>query len=320
MLAKAACDWGAPPRAPPRPRPRAEKKLFSSGRRARLMSRICSTSVARFSASSHVVKVSSSILRYTWEGMPLRYLSRSSRSPYPERSAGPLNSTENSAAAAVKAASFRNGVVTPCTPICTDFCHHIGVGGGASRSPCRGWLQGRTLSALGGTEDAAGAEAAVVALRWSDYEGSECASGLAAETALKALKEARVWREISSRLTWTGDSLGKAGGGGDRARVPRGRSRCKGASRTERMLRSSDRFVAGVILRDRLGCPIGARLLFASVDDSLRAVWNVDVDEILRVECVNLALTGSHNGWGKDGEEPKPRVCEDKYRPLKCRY
>ncbi|OSX58494.1 hypothetical protein POSPLADRAFT_1153585, partial [Postia placenta MAD-698-R-SB12] len=34
----------------------------------------------------------------------------------------------------------------------------------------------------------------------------------------------------------------------------------------------------------------------------LRAVWDVDIDEILGVECVDLALTGSHNGWGEDGE------------------
>ncbi|OSX56360.1 hypothetical protein POSPLADRAFT_1105839, partial [Postia placenta MAD-698-R-SB12] len=34
----------------------------------------------------------------------------------------------------------------------------------------------------------------------------------------------------------------------------------------------------------------------------LRAVWDVGVDEVLRVECVNLALTGSHVGWGEDGE------------------
>ncbi|EED82926.1 predicted protein [Postia placenta Mad-698-R] len=36
--------------------------------------------------------------------------------------------------------------------------------------------------------------------------------------------------------------------------------------------------------------------------DSLRAIWDVDVDEVLRVECVNLALTGNHDGWGEDGE------------------
>ncbi|EED77176.1 predicted protein, partial [Postia placenta Mad-698-R] len=34
----------------------------------------------------------------------------------------------------------------------------------------------------------------------------------------------------------------------------------------------------------------------------LTAIWDVDVDEVLRVEGMNLALTGSHNGWGKDGE------------------
>ncbi|OSX55942.1 hypothetical protein POSPLADRAFT_1153888, partial [Postia placenta MAD-698-R-SB12] len=55
-------------------------------------------------------------------------------------------------------------------------------------------------------------------------------------------------------------------------------------------------------------------------EDSLRAVWDVDVDEVLGVECVDLALAGSHDGWGEEGEEPKPRVREDKYRPLKCRY
>ncbi|OSX58313.1 hypothetical protein POSPLADRAFT_1154347, partial [Postia placenta MAD-698-R-SB12] len=54
-------------------------------------------------------------------------------------------------------------------------------------------------------------------------------------------------------------------------------------------------------------------------EDSLRAVWDVDVDEVLGVECVDLALAGSHDGWGEDGEEPSPRVREDKHRPLKCR-
>ncbi|OSX63908.1 hypothetical protein POSPLADRAFT_1138627, partial [Postia placenta MAD-698-R-SB12] len=33
-----------------------------------------------------------------------------------------------------------------------------------------------------------------------------------------------------------------------------------------------------------------------------RAVWDVDVDEVLGVECMDLALAGSHVGWGKDGE------------------
>ncbi|KAF9800131.1 hypothetical protein IEO21_10437 [Rhodonia placenta] len=41
----------------------AKKKLFNSGQRARPMSSCCLTSVARLSASSHMVKVSSSILR-----------------------------------------------------------------------------------------------------------------------------------------------------------------------------------------------------------------------------------------------------------------
>ncbi|OSX61024.1 hypothetical protein POSPLADRAFT_1146063 [Postia placenta MAD-698-R-SB12] len=89
------------------------------------MSSICSTSVARLSASSHMVNVSSSILQ----------------SPYPEQSAGPLNSAENSAAslasstcaaaslsrlpkqalsAVAKATSFAKGVMIPWVPNCTD--------------------------------------------------------------------------------------------------------------------------------------------------------------------------------------------------------
>ncbi|OSX63832.1 hypothetical protein POSPLADRAFT_1137010, partial [Postia placenta MAD-698-R-SB12] len=34
----------------------------------------------------------------------------------------------------------------------------------------------------------------------------------------------------------------------------------------------------------------------------VRTVWDVDVDKVLRVECVNEALTGSHVGWGEDRE------------------
>ncbi|OSX61898.1 hypothetical protein POSPLADRAFT_1116312, partial [Postia placenta MAD-698-R-SB12] len=129
----------------------------------------------------------------------------------------------------------------------------------------------------------------------------------------------RVWREISSSLTGLGDSLGKAGGRGDRARVPRGRSRCEGASGSKRVLRSSDRLVTRVIFLDRSGCPIWARLLLATVEDSLRAVWDVDVDEVLGVECVDLALAGSHDEWGEDGKVRVLRKAVDKHRPLKCR-
>lgn len=60
--------------------------------------------------------------------------------------------------------------------------------------------------------------------------------------------------------------------------------------------------VTRVIFLDRSGCLIWARLLLAMVEDSLRAVWDVDVDEILRVECMDLALAGSHAGWGEEGE------------------
>ncbi|OSX64389.1 hypothetical protein POSPLADRAFT_1105743, partial [Postia placenta MAD-698-R-SB12] len=103
----------------------------------------------------------------------------------------------------------------------------------------------------------------------------------------------RVWREISSRLTWTGnDSLRKSGAGGDRARMLRGGARREGAAGTEWVLSPSDCLVARVIFLNRSGCPIWARLLLAAVEGSLRAVYDVDVDEILKVEGVNLALTG----------------------------
>ncbi|OSX58436.1 hypothetical protein POSPLADRAFT_1152801, partial [Postia placenta MAD-698-R-SB12] len=51
---------------------------------------------------------------------------------------------------------------------------------------------------------------------------------------------------------------------------------------------------------DLLVLHLGRRRQFE--EDSLRAVWDVDVNEILRVEGVNLALTGSHDGWGEDEE------------------
>ncbi|OSX58090.1 hypothetical protein POSPLADRAFT_1116074, partial [Postia placenta MAD-698-R-SB12] len=78
--------------------------------------------------------------------------------------------------------------------------------------------------------------------------------------------------------------------------------RREGATGTEWVLSPFDCLVVRVILLNRSGCPIWARLLLAMVDDSLRAICDINVDEVLRVECVNLALTGSHDGWGEDGE------------------
>ncbi|OSX64462.1 hypothetical protein POSPLADRAFT_1138242, partial [Postia placenta MAD-698-R-SB12] len=200
------------------------------------------------------------------------------------------------------------------------FCRRIGGGGGASTSPCRGRLRGTTLSALGGTEDVAGAEAAVVALRWSNFERSECSSGLLAESAVKAPKKVRrrgyvrqglltlllhshspqaqalaqdlegdlLALDLDRRRQFEGDgSWGRQGENAARQIETRGCCGDRGAR---------------VILLDRSGCPIGARLLLATIEDSLRAIWDVDVDEILGVECVDLALTSSHGGWGEDGE------------------
>ncbi|OSX55749.1 hypothetical protein POSPLADRAFT_1163409, partial [Postia placenta MAD-698-R-SB12] len=231
MLAEAPCDRGAPLHAPPCPRPQAEKKLFNSGRRARLMSRICLTSVARFSASCHMVKVSSLILRYTQEGMPLRYLSRSSRSPYLEWSAGPLNNVENSAALHLCSGGIVE-IAKASLKRCKEGCF-VGEGGCCSLDPsldsskleedgggpglhitieetegdlnfkfdgrerrvdCPGaWV--RTLLATRGTKACLRAKTAVVTVRRANFDWSECASSLAAATAVEATEE--VW--------WRGD-------------------------------------------------------------------------------------------------------------------
>ncbi|OSX66196.1 hypothetical protein POSPLADRAFT_1132869, partial [Postia placenta MAD-698-R-SB12] len=103
--------------------------------------------------------------------------------------------------------------------------------------------------------------------------------------------------------------------GGDRARMPRGGSECKGAVGAERMLGPSDGLVTLIILLNRSRRVIRAQLLFAGDDESKRTVSEVDVDEVLGVEGVNKALTCSHVGWGKDGEaglytgEDEGRLC-----------
>lgn len=68
------------------------------------------------------------------------------------------------------------------------------------------------------------------------------------------------------------------------------------------MLHPLDRFVAQIVLVDRSRCPIWARLLLVGEDEGGRTIWNINIDEVLRVEGVNKALTGSHVGWGKDRE------------------
>ncbi|EED84940.1 predicted protein [Postia placenta Mad-698-R] len=144
--------------------------------------------------------------------------------------------------------------------------------GGASGSPCRGRSRERTLSAAGGTEDGAGVEAAVVSLRWSDFEGSECASGLTAATAVKALEEAQRRGHAQALVQdLEGDLLAL-----DLDRRQFGE--------------------ALVILLDRSRRAIGTWLLLAAEDESRRTVSEVDVEEVLGVEGVNKALTHSHDG------------------------
>ncbi|EED80963.1 predicted protein [Postia placenta Mad-698-R] len=194
------------------------------------------------------------------------------------------------------------------------FCHHIGGGEGASGSPCQGRLREKTLSAPGGTEDTAGAKAAVVALRWSDFKRSECSSGLSAESAVKAPEKVRQEGYIRQGLLMQGRALSaQALAQGleghllvlDRRQFERGGSWGRQGESAARRIKMRGCFgvqAARVIFLDRSGCPIWARLLLAMIEDSLRAVWDVDVDEILGVECVDLALTSSHDGWGEDGE------------------
>ncbi|EED85789.1 predicted protein [Postia placenta Mad-698-R] len=237
MLAEAACNWGAPLRAPPRPRPHAKKKLFSSGRQARLMSRICSTSVACLSASFRVVNVSSSILWYTREGMPLKYLSCSSRSPYPERSAGPLNSAENSAALYLCCCLIVE--ISEAGPegggkgrfVCEwgrgplhSYLHrhelgevgsgpgagvsieqakcnlHLEFDGGQRRVDQPGRQRERTLLATRGMKDCLQTKATIVTVHWANFTRNECSSGLAAATAVKTIEEARRRGDVGQGL------------------------------------------------------------------------------------------------------------------------
>ncbi|EED80849.1 predicted protein [Postia placenta Mad-698-R] len=187
--------------------------------------------------------------------------------------------------------------------VVNDVLINHGGGGGASGSPCRGRLQGRTLSALGGTEDAAGAEAAVVALRWSNFERSECSSGLSAESAVKAPKEVR-WGGHAQALT--------QGLEGDLLAFDLDRRQFEGGGSWGRQGESASRQIemqgcfegrADVVLA---GLPCSAGNLPRSIGVS---GWGTAA-----------AHNGSHVGWGKDGKEPRLRVREDKYRSLKRRY
>ncbi|KAF9809448.1 hypothetical protein IEO21_07374 [Rhodonia placenta] len=130
----------------------------------------------------------------------------------------------------------------------------------------------------------------------------------------------KVCREIgiSSCLTCTGNSLGKARAGRDSTGVPRCGSRCVGTAGTKRMLGPFDGLIVLVILLNRSRRAIRARLCLAGENESGRTVNDVDVDEVLGVKGVNKALTRSHDG-GSMQQEPRLRVREDKYRPLKCR-
>ncbi|KAF9797106.1 hypothetical protein IEO21_10907 [Rhodonia placenta] len=131
----------------------------------------------------------------------------------------------------------------------------------------------------------------------------------------------RVCREIRifSCLTCTGDSLREARAGRDSAGVPGCGAGCVGTAGTERMLDPSDGLVTLVVLIDRSRRAIWTRLLFTGEDEGGGTFSEIDVEEVLGVEGVNKALTGSHDGREEGEQEPSTRVREDKYRPLKCR-
>ncbi|OSX58544.1 hypothetical protein POSPLADRAFT_1152997, partial [Postia placenta MAD-698-R-SB12] len=188
------------------------------------------------------------------------------------------------------------------------FSHHIRGGEGASTSPCQVRRREKTLSATRGMEDCPRMKATVVTDRWANLARNECSGGLAAETAVKALEEARgrgyVRQGLLTLLLHSHSPQAQAlaqGLEGDLLALDLDRQGENAVRWSETRGCCGDQ-VAGVILLNRSGCPIWARLLLAAVEGSLRAVYDVDVDEILRVKGMNLASTGSHGEWGEDGE------------------
>ncbi|OSX63833.1 hypothetical protein POSPLADRAFT_1138552 [Postia placenta MAD-698-R-SB12] len=185
-------------------------------------------------------------------------------------------------------------------------------------------------------------KATVVTVRRANFARNECSGGLAAETAVKALEEARGRGYVrQGLLTWRRALSARRAEQNPRTRTPRlllhshspqaqalvqglegdllaldwvrrqfeeggswGRQGESAARRIEMRGCCGVRVDVGPF---GLPCSVGNLARLTGVSDwgtaaARKAVWDVNVDEVLRVEGMNLALTGSHNGWGEDGE------------------
>ncbi|OSX60633.1 hypothetical protein POSPLADRAFT_1148678, partial [Postia placenta MAD-698-R-SB12] len=178
------------------------------------------------------------------------------------------------------------------------------------RCPCQEETRARTLSAAGGTEDGPGAEAVVVVVRWSDFVGSECVSGLSAETAVKAPEEVWRWGYVcQGLLTWRRalsarwaeqDPWARAPGLLLHSHSPQTLALTQGLQGDRDLLLFDlywQQFGEGESWgkqRRSAGTQIERR-----EDESGGTVSDVDVDEVLGVEGVNKALTRSHDGGRK---------------------
>ncbi|OSX58045.1 hypothetical protein POSPLADRAFT_1155186, partial [Postia placenta MAD-698-R-SB12] len=205
----------------------------------------------------------------------------------------------------------------------------------------------RTLSATRRTKDCPRMEATVVTVCRANFARNECSSGLAAATAVKTIEEA--WRRgdigqgLKSRrglwtMSWPKNAM-ECRGARPWEVFPTVAPRRAGGSlegslkavRLPQFLEGDgDLLVLDLYWRQRTGVQghWGVGLVFI-------AFWVVtrDVDLLLGVEGVlksraveEFVSHGSRFTWGpvlllaSMQQEPKPRVREDKYRPLKCRY
>ncbi|EED84238.1 predicted protein [Postia placenta Mad-698-R] len=170
-------------------------------------------------------------------------------------------------------------------------------------------------------------EATVVTVCWVNFVRNECLSGLVAATVVKLIEEARRRGDavrLPQFLEGDGDLLAldlywrQVGG-------------CGCLVRAAGVLDSSDWHVVSFVGSDGPWSAVRARLPItdeerSSVSIAFRIVVR-DVNLLLGVEGVLKSRAVkefvSHVDGGRKGsmqQEPKPRVREDKYRPLKCRY
>ncbi|EED77787.1 predicted protein [Postia placenta Mad-698-R] len=213
---------------------------------------------------------------------------------------------------------------------------HLEFDGGQRRVDQPGRQRERTLSATRGTKDCLRTKATVVTVRRADFSGNECLSGLTAATAVKSVEEARrqgdnaaECRGARSWEAFPAAAPGRTGGS------------LEGSLKAVRLPQflegDGDLLALDLYWGQRIG--VQGRGGVGLVGLVAVAVWVVarDVDLLLGVEGV-LKLRAveelvSHGDEGEEGEftwgpvlllasmqqEPKPRVREDKYCPLKCR-